>query len=65
MDNGIRFLLGTSVGDNVIFSCNAGFEIQGSSIRQCNSDGNWSGTAPTCVTLTVILPLPPSPQSLS
>ena len=55
MDNGLRFFFGTTVGEVVTFSCNTGFELQGNPSRQCNSDGNWSGTVPTCLGKCVLL----------
>ncbi|XP_035675655.1 sushi, von Willebrand factor type A, EGF and pentraxin domain-containing protein 1-like [Branchiostoma floridae] len=36
------------VGDTVTFSCDPGFEIQGSTDRLCQADGTWSGTQPRC-----------------
>ncbi|XP_077984834.1 uncharacterized protein LOC144439421 [Glandiceps talaboti] len=38
-----------SFGANVTFTCNAGFEIVGSSQRICHLCGEWSGSQPTCV----------------
>jgi len=38
----------TSYGHNATFSCNTGYSLQGSEIRACGSNGQWSGTQPTC-----------------
>ena len=35
-------------GDVAVYSCNAGFELQGGSTRTC-TNGRWSGTAITCI----------------
>ena len=31
-------------GDTCIFKCNTGYELTGSGIRTCQSDGSWSGS---------------------
>jgi len=35
-------------GDLAQYGCNEGFQLVGFSTRVCDSDGRWSGTAPTC-----------------
>ena len=35
-------------GDTCSFTCNTGYELTGSDIRTCQSDGSWSGTDATC-----------------
>lgn len=35
-------------GGNLIYSCNAGYELKGNEKRTCGSDRKWSGEAPTC-----------------
>jgi CUB/sushi domain-containing protein len=30
------------------YSCNTGYTIEGENIRNCQSDGDWSGIIPTC-----------------
>ncbi|XP_066265897.1 P-selectin-like [Branchiostoma lanceolatum] len=44
---------GTVSGDNAYndvlqFTCNAGYELQGSATSRCQADGTWSDIAPTC-----------------
>ena len=39
----------TSVGSVATYSCNSGFLISGDSQRNCQMDGFWSGSAPTCL----------------
>ena len=46
---------GSSVGDstvfpnNVLFKCDPGFNLKGSSTRMCQANGTWSGLAALCV----------------
>ena len=35
-------------GDNCRFTCNAGYELNGSDTRTCQNDGNWSGNDDVC-----------------
>ena len=43
---------GTSlIGDTCTFSCNAGYELQGSNNRTCLANQSWSGGDPICVSL--------------
>ena len=40
---------GTSIeGSSCIYICDEGFEISGTIIRECQSNGSWSGDEPTC-----------------
>lgn len=47
-ENGEVSLTGTTFGSNATYSCNDGYFLEGESSRVCQSDGNWSGEAPTC-----------------
>ena len=47
-ENGAVSITGTGVGDIATYTCNDGFELSGSDTRTCESDGEWSGSAPTC-----------------
>ena len=44
MSGGIR-----SYGDNCTFTCDAGYELTGSSERTCQSNGSWSGSPVSCI----------------
>eukprot|EP00794_Sanderia_malayensis_P006969 gene6969-7754_t len=34
------------------FSCNSGYKISGSTVRECHPDGQWSGVQPICTRVT-------------
>ena len=36
------------VGTVATYGCDPGFTLNGGSTRTCQSDGTWSGPAPTC-----------------
>ncbi|XP_065896438.1 P-selectin-like [Dysidea avara] len=38
----------TSFEDTCTFTCDSGYEVRGSSMRSCQSDGGWSGMTTTC-----------------
>jgi len=39
---------GYEYNDQCNFTCDVGYERKGSSVRVCQADGQWSGTATTC-----------------
>ncbi|XP_078343005.1 P-selectin-like [Oculina patagonica] len=39
-------------GDACEFACERGYDLIGSDIRRCNSDGSWTGTQPRCEAVT-------------
>ncbi|XP_067016838.1 sushi, von Willebrand factor type A, EGF and pentraxin domain-containing protein 1-like isoform X2 [Acropora muricata] len=42
-------IFGTTFGNRIVFECNRkGYEIRGSKVRTCQSDGSWSGLPTTC-----------------
>ena len=47
--NGQRFFSGTTVGQVVTYICNNGFQLKGNPSRLCKSNGQWSGTLPSCI----------------
>ena len=47
-DNGAVSVTGTGVGDTATYTCDAGYELIGSSTRTCQSNGDWSESSPTC-----------------
>ena len=49
--NGSLLISGTGVGvyqETATYACETGFNLVGMSERVCQSDGTWSGSAPTC-----------------
>lgn len=45
MANNISYI---TVGATAMHSCSENFEMDGNSIRTCQTNGVWSGTAPVC-----------------
>ncbi len=39
---------GTELGETATYSCNSGYTLEGNVTRVCQSNGAWSGSAPTC-----------------
>jgi Sushi repeat (SCR repeat) len=49
----------STYGSTATYSCSPGFVLSGSATRACQTDGTWSGDAPTCVATDVVRqPLP-------
>jgi hypothetical protein len=55
-------------GSKATYSCNTGYTLNGSTMRTCQNDGTWDGTAPTCdinrFLLTVTISGPPGGGSV-
>ena len=39
---------GTEYQDTTLFTCDLGFNLQGTSVRTCGPDGTWDNAQPTC-----------------
>ena len=46
--NGDVTYTATTVGSVATYTCNAGYELNGVSVRACQIDGTWSGSQPSC-----------------
>ena len=47
-------LTGFTPGSTATYSCNDGYNLVGTSVRTCQANGEWSGSAPICVPGTLI-----------
>lgn len=50
--NGNKIGTQTSYGSTAIFTCDAGFILVGSAVRECLSSGLWSGSETRCLGTT-------------
>ena len=48
MENGRVVIDQYSVGSSAKYLCTDGFVLVGDPVRQCQTNGEWTGTAPTC-----------------
>ena len=51
-DNGVVSLNGTREGSKATYNCSVGYNLVGNGTRTCQSDGQWSGSDPTCLSKT-------------
>ena len=54
-NNGQRDYRGRNYRARVTFRCNTGYLLTGSSSRTCQSNGQWSGTQPRCVSKLLLI----------
>ena len=47
--NGAVTVNGTSPGDTATYSCNTGFELEGTDTVTCGDNGTWSAGPPVCI----------------
>ena len=45
----VDFVSDTSLGSSAQFSCIRGFRLEGDSVRVCQSNGDYSGEQPSCI----------------
>ena len=46
---GVVCYSGVTPGSLAVYVCNSTHRLEGPSLRECQSNGNWSGFAPQCV----------------
>ena len=46
---------GTTFGQTATYSCNTGYNLVGGSTRTCQATGVWSGSAPTCQGMNLLM----------
>ena len=46
--NGDVRVSGNKVGATAMYTCDAGFRLKGDGVRECQSNGKWSGSELTC-----------------
>ena len=46
--NGDVDVSGIKIGSKAKYSCDRGFELKGTQVRKCQSNGEWSGREPSC-----------------
>ena len=49
LTGGIVCFTGVIPGSLAVYVCNSTHHLEGSSFRECQSNGNWTGTVPQCV----------------
>jgi hypothetical protein len=50
-DGSVDISQGSLLGAEAIYTCDPSFRLVGTSIRQCQDNGSWSGEAPTCAVI--------------
>ena len=45
---------GLTSGSTATYTCNTGYQLTGAQTRTCQSNGTWSGQAPTCTRMTIL-----------
>ena len=46
--NGVVSFSATTPGSSATYTCNTGYQLEGTSPRTCQDNGTWSGSDPTC-----------------
>ena len=49
ISDGLVCYNGTAAGSRAVYVCNDGFILMGNEIRVCQSNGNWNGSIPWCI----------------
>ena len=54
-EKGRVVLSGTICGSTASYSCNEGYRLVGDAARSCLTDASWSGSAPVCIGMRVVV----------
>ncbi len=46
--NGDIVITTTTVGSSVSYTCRRGYRLDGQTVRECQSNGQWTGSDPVC-----------------
>ena len=46
--NGMVTMTGNLAGDTATYTCDLGFQLNGASVLNCQTDGTWDNSLPTC-----------------
>ena len=49
LEHGQLTMTGTAVGDTAYYSCEPGYQLEGSETRTCQNTSDWTGNHPICV----------------
>ena len=50
----VSYTAGTTYQQTATYSCDTGYNLVGDSIRTCQADGTWFGSAPTCQSMLLL-----------
>ena len=62
--NGRIVISSTTFESTASYLCNSGYNLVGVNSRTCQSNGQWSGVAPTCITVQIPTSSPSSPTTM-
>ena len=58
--NGQISVSSTTIGSTASYTCSSGYSLSGATVRTCQANGQWSGTAPVCVPVPTTSAPPPA-----
>ena len=54
VNGSVTLTAGTTFRQTAIYSCNTDYNLVGNSSRTCQATGEWSGSAPTCQSMSLM-----------
>ena len=58
--NGQISVSSTTVGSTASYTCSSGYNLSGATVRTCQANGQWNGTAPVCIPVPTTSAPPPA-----